>query len=122
MLTNITITVSAVSHEIDPSNPEVPLVVETQADPRVFEGKSLTDLVEHWLLPRSGQRDASHVFTAQEIMNQLMQRPDAETEDGFFRKLDQAARKFPGNTPRERATEAYTEGRLMHLLKKAEEE
>ena len=87
MLISITINIEAVAKEVNPDNPETTVDQTTNAIPLTFVGDGLKDIVEFFLIPRSGNADPSHLFTGQEVMDQVMRQPMRDTNNGVAQRV-----------------------------------
>lgn len=101
MLISITINIQAIAKEVNPDDPETTVDQTTHAIPLVFSGEGLKDIVEFFLIPRSGNADPSHLFTGQEVMDQIMRQPMRDTNNGVAQRVIALIGTYAGDNFRE---------------------
>ena len=101
MLISIIINIQAIAKEVNPDDPETTVDQTTNAIPLTFTGDGLKDIVEFFLIPRSGNADPGHLFTGQEVMDQIMRQPMRDTNNGVAQKVIGLIGTYTGDNFRE---------------------
>ena len=116
---SITINIESVAKDVNPEDPTTTIDSTTNAIPLVFTGDDLKDIVEFFLMPRSGIQDPGHIFTGQEVMDQVMRQPMRDTNNGVAQRTLSLLDSYTGDNFRDKLVEFLGAEKVKELHDRA---